>query len=152
MRLKMFAAATGLFPDEGVMLGAQHTILLEVIDSIADAMDAERALTQCRRDQLFLRWGEVNELFVPSRYVVAGTPHIHPLMRKPTHPYPCARPFKVLQQGAHSFRVLQQGVDAYALARIRIETNCASAHPPRWRTMQPPRITSHEPVPGVPAP
>jgi len=81
----MFAWATGLFPDEKVLQPAQHTILLEVVECIAQAMDAERALTQCRRDQFFLRWGEVNELYVPVGYVLAGVAaaleHEHPEMR-----------------------------------------------------------------------
>jgi len=68
------------------MAPSQHSILLEVIDQIADAMDAERAFSQCRRDQLFLRWGEVNELFVPVRYVELGLTkaleHEHPELRE----------------------------------------------------------------------
>ena len=84
-RLKLFAASTGLFPEEMILEPAQQTLLLEVLDSIADAMDAERALTQCRRDQLFLRWGEVNELFIPCRYALAGLQkafeHEHPEVR-----------------------------------------------------------------------
>ena len=50
------------------------------------AMDAERALTQCRRDQLYLRWGEQNELFVPVRYAIKGVEraltHEHPELRE----------------------------------------------------------------------
>ena len=85
-RLRLFAASTGLFPDEWMIKPAQHSIMLDVVDAIGNAMDAERALTQCRRDQLFLRWGEVNELFVPSRYVQLGFEkafeHEHPETRE----------------------------------------------------------------------
>jgi len=88
-RLRMFAAATGLFPNETLVPGGfdapQYAILLEVLDATADALDAERALSQCRRDQLFTRWGEMNELFVPARYLIRGLAvaleHEHPELR-----------------------------------------------------------------------
>lgn len=84
-RLRMFAASTGLFPEEATLEGPQQGVVLEAVESIAQAMDAERALSQCRRDQLFLRWGDVNELFVPLTYVLRGLDgalqHEHPELR-----------------------------------------------------------------------
>ena len=84
-RLSSFAASVGLFPEESVMGPAQHAILLEAIDAVANQKDAERMVSQCRRDQFFLRWGEVNALFVPIRYAELGMEkaleHEHPEMR-----------------------------------------------------------------------
>jgi len=85
LRLQMFTATTGLFPKEAMMKPAQHTIMIDVVEATADAMDSERALSQCRRDQLYTRWGEVNELYLPARYMRKGLEraldHEHPEMR-----------------------------------------------------------------------
>ena len=56
-RLQMFSSAVGLFASPKPMKPAQHTMVLDLVDAIADALDSERALSQCRRDQLYSRWG-----------------------------------------------------------------------------------------------
>eukprot|EP00325_Prymnesiales_sp_UTEX-LB-985_P001037 CAMPEP_0174708224 /NCGR_PEP_ID=MMETSP1094-20130205/10532_1 /TAXON_ID=156173 /ORGANISM="Chrysochromulina brevifilum, Strain UTEX LB 985" /LENGTH=341 /DNA_ID=CAMNT_0015906741 /DNA_START=9 /DNA_END=1034 /DNA_ORIENTATION=+ len=84
-RLQTFANCTGLFTSEALP-SATFNLMMAVFEAITDTMDAERAITQVRRDQFFLRWGEMNELYLPVSYVLRGLSkaleHEHPEVKE----------------------------------------------------------------------
>ena len=70
-RLRLFAGATGLFPDSQVG-SSRYSLLLVLLDNVTELMDRERAVSGTRRDVFFHKWGEASELFLPAVYVQRG--------------------------------------------------------------------------------
>jgi len=92
-RLRNFKAATGLFnkkKNQIIMGSLQLEIFLSTFESIAALMGEEKIMTQVRHDQMYVRWGEINELYLPVGYLLRGLEkvmvHEHDELRKAIWP------------------------------------------------------------------
>jgi hypothetical protein len=92
-RLRNFKAATGLFnkkKNQIIMGSLQLEIFLSTFESIATLMGEEKIMTQVRHDQMYVRWGEINELYLPVGYLLRGLEkvmvHEHDELRKAIWP------------------------------------------------------------------